>query len=207
MMKREKEGSQKPKQRRRRRRLSCSPSDVPVKLCQTSLKLLQQRQVALERRQVPHKFGLLPAEIFGYFLFAATKGNQRTRAGPSQDGEDGDSSSKQDGDGEASRSQARAASSAPPAPSASDESTGSSEPGGRGRSPRGRRISSPTAPAGACPDAGRSRFHSPRARPSPRFLLWQPCSWSRGKRSKIPLPSTSSFSARRFDREAGDRSL
>merc|ERR1719331_165365 len=61
----------KPKQRRRRRRLTCSPSDVPVKLCQSSLKLLQQRQVALERRQVPHKFGLLPAEIFGYFLFAA----------------------------------------------------------------------------------------------------------------------------------------
>ena len=114
-------------------------------------------------------------------------------AGPSQ-AFAGDSSSKYD---EASRAWSRSSfpSSAPPAPTASDERTCSSEPGGRGRF---RRASSPTTQAGSCSeDAGCSRPRSHRARPS-ASPLWPPlCSWFGGLRPKIPFASPSSFSATR----------
>ena len=79
------------------------------------------------------------------------------------------------------------------------ESTGSSEPAGRGRHSRGRRRSCPRPPAGACPDAGCSRPLSRRGRPS---------SWlGSSSRPKIPFASPSSFSPRRVGREVGARSL
>ena len=80
------------------------------------------------------------------------------------------------------------------------ESTGSSEPAGRGRHSRGRRRSCPRPPAGACPDAGCSRPLSRRGRPS---------SWlGSSSGPKIPFASPSSSSpARRFDRKAGVRSI
>ena len=121
-------------------------------------------------------------------------GNQLTLAGPER-GFGRKWSSKQ---GEPSRSHARlASSSAPPAPSASDESTCSSEPGGRGRLRRGWRGLSPTAPWGACPEVGCSR------RASLVVLLRPPCLWSGGRRlKKIPFASPSSLSRRSGDREA-----
>ena len=84
--------------------------------------------------------------------------------------------------------EARSVSSAPPAPSASDERTCSSEPGGRGRSPRARRGSSLISPAGACRDAGWCS-RPPSRRPSS----------SPGSSSgpKTPFASPSSFSATR----------
>ena len=67
------------------------------------------------------------------------------------------------------QNEARSASSAPQAPSASDESTCSSEPVGRGLHSQAGRGSSPTPQAGACPGAWRSRHPSHCAQPSPFF--------------------------------------